>query len=74
MPGKICMDFKLKKKITEQKYWIKLIQDVGVLVKNFSILASTDSLVLTFNCFFAFFVFQWSVNYAFFRHNRKPGK
>ena len=35
----------------EQKYWIKLIQDLRGLAKVFSIYASTESLVLTFNCF-----------------------
>ena len=39
----------------------------------FSNLASTESLVLTLNCFKPFLVFQGSVNYTFFRHNRKTG-
>ena len=38
--------------IKEQKCWIKLIQDLRGLVKVFSILASTESLVQTpLNCF-----------------------
>ena len=40
-----------KKRIKEQKCWIKLIQDLRGLVKVFSILWSTERLVLTpFNC------------------------
>ena len=35
----------------EQKSWIKLIQGLRGLVKVFSILASTESLVLTLNYF-----------------------
>ena len=60
------------KKIKVQKCWIKLIQDLRDLVKVFSILASTESLVLILNCFKPFLVFQWSVNYAFFK-NKKLG-
>ena len=59
------------KRIREQKCWIKLIQDHRGLVKVFSILASTESLVLTLIGFSFILVFQWSVNYLFFRHNRK---
>ena len=62
------------KRIREQKCWIKLIQDHRGLVKVFSILASTESLVLTLIGFRFFLVFQWSVNYLFFRHNRKTSK
>ena len=50
-----------------KEFWIKLIQDLRGLVKVFSILALTESLVLTLKCFIAFFVFQCSVNYTFFR-------
>ena len=35
------------KRIKEQKYWIKIIQGLGGLVNVFSILVSTESLVLT---------------------------
>ena len=49
---------------------MKLIQDLRGLVKVFSILASTES----FSSNPCFLMRQWSVNYAFFRHNRKPGK
>ena len=47
----------LNKMIEEQKCWIKLIQDLRGLVKAFSILASTESLVLTLNCFYLFWWF-----------------
>ena len=40
------------KGIKEQKCWIKLVQDLWELVKGFSTLASTESLVQTpLNCF-----------------------
>ena len=35
----------------EQKHWIKLIQNLRGLFKAFSILASTERLVITLNCF-----------------------
>ena len=35
----------------EQKFWIKLIEDLRWLVKVFRILASTENLVLTHNRF-----------------------
>ena len=38
----------LIKTIKEEKSWIKLIQDLRGLVKGFSILASTESLVMPF--------------------------
>ena len=38
-------------RIKERECWIKLIQDLRGLVKVFSILGSTESLVLTLNYF-----------------------
>ena len=35
------------KRIKLQKYWIKLIEDLGGMVKVFSILAPTESFILT---------------------------
>ena len=44
------------------------------LVEVFSILISIGSLSLTLNYFLAIFVALMTVNYAFFRRNRKPSK
>ena len=56
------------------KMLIKINSRLRGLVEVSSVLVSTESLVSTLNCFQPFLVFQWSVNYTFFRHNSKPGK
>ena len=61
------------KRTKGQKFWIKLTQDLTVLLKVFSILASRESLVMTLNYFQSFFVFQWSLNYAFSEIIEKVG-
>ena len=49
-------------RIKERKCCIKIIPDLGGLVKVFSILGSTESLFRTLSYFWFFLVFQWSIN------------
>ena len=66
MSGLLNMHGFLIKVTTVKKSWMNLIRGFRWLVKFFSILASTESLVTAFYFFLACNVFFW--------HHRKPGK